>query len=521
MAKPLNPRQRMINLMYLIFIAMLALNISKKVLTAFGLTNDALKESNEISTTENRGLVENLAIKSRDQPTKFDSLYKKAQKVVALSNRLYDYVEGIRSDLYASYGFPLDSKAFESMDQSDALDDMLFEGAGLSKEGKAFQREMETYKGGMLALLSLERDRRLIKRIGELFNTEPEIVNGIKMPWLSARFEGFPMIASATTLSEIQSNIRSMEFQVVSNWLEGQLSRETSYLNYSTILQADKTAFFKGQNFQGSIVLGRADSSTQPKAVELTLDGKPLAASDYKLKGGRVVLDFPVSDVGEHSIKGKLIFVENGKRIGVPVNSSFAVIASPHAAVISADKMNVLYRGVDNPVSISIPGLPDNKIRVSTPGFREVGAGKYTANVTALKARTLRVNVSATLPRGKEINPSKVFRVKDIPAPEGTIRGQAEARMPISSFVRSTVGAALRDFPFDLRLDVTGFVVKIPGLPSIPVSGNRMNERVRRAVSRLGPGDQVTINRIKASVAGISNYKVKSVSPVVVTISGR
>ncbi|MEH0008234.1 MAG: gliding motility protein GldM, partial [Flavobacteriales bacterium] len=492
MAKTLNPRQRMINLMYLIFIALLALNISKKVLTAFGLTNDALKESNKIATMENRLLYENLGIKSRDQPTKFDSLYKKAKEVVVLSNGLYDYTESIKTDLYASYGFAENSKEFERMDQSDALDDMLFEGAGLSKKGKAFEREMETYKNGMVALLDPEKDRGLIERIKELFNTEPESANGIKKTWLSARFEGFPMVASATTLSEIQSNIRSMEFQVISNWLEGQLSRETSYLNYSTILHTDKTTFFKGQNFQGSIVLGRADNSTQPHSVELTLDDKPLDTGDYKLEGGRVVLDFPVNDVGEHRIKGNLIFVENGKGISVPVNSSFAVIAAPHAAVISADRMNVLYRGVDNPVSISIPGLPDNKIRVSAPGFRKVGTGKYMANVTAFKGRTLHVIASATLPQGKKINPSKVFRIKDIPAPEGTIRGQAEARMPIGSFVKSTVGAALPDFPFDLKLNVTSFVVKIAGRPSIPVSGNRMNARVRRAVSRVRVGDQIT-----------------------------
>lgn len=507
--------------MYLIFIALLAMNVSKSVLNAFGLTNDTLEESNRLSKGESKMMYQNLRLKREEQPTKFEALYQKSEAVKKLSDALYNYIESMKDQLYKSYGFERDSREFENMDQSDALDDMLFAGGGLSKKGKEFQERVEQYREGMVALLDAEKDALLIKRIKELFDTKPITDKGLEAPWLSKRFEGFPMVASVTTLSKIQADIRSTELVVVRSSLEGELSQEVSYSNYNTILQTDKTAFFKGQNFTGNLVLGRTDNSTKPNEVALTLDGKPLGPDAYELEGGRVKLDFPVTAVGEHKLGGKLVFSENGGQINVPVNASFAVIAQPNTAVISADKMNVLYRGVNNPVSISIPGLSDDQIRVSAPGFRKVGTGKYTANVTSFKGRNLEVRISATLPDGKKINPSKTFRVKDIPAPEGTIRGQVEARMYSSSFVRSTVGASLPDFPFDLKLVVKSFIVKIPTLPSIPVSGNRMNDRVKRAINRVNVGEQVTINNIKVGVEGMPNYRVKRVSPVVITITGR
>ena len=96
------------------------------------------------------------------------------------------------------------------------------------------------------------------------------------------------------------------------------------------------------------------------------------------IKDGGAILDFPAGNVGENEIKGKFIFMENGKPVEIPVETSYAVVAKPNSAVISADKMNVVYRGVQNPITVSVPGVADNAVKASAPGLKKVkGIGKY------------------------------------------------------------------------------------------------------------------------------------------------
>ena len=209
--------------------------------------------------------------------------------------------------------------------------------------------------------------------------------------------------------------------------------------------------------------------------------------------------------------------------VTVPINSVYAVISKPHKAVVSNEKMNILYRAVDNPLSISVPGISDDNVRVNTQLgiIRKQSSGKYIANVTNLKKKNLDIHISAKLPNGEIIKTKETFRIKDIPAPQGTIRGRTEDKMPISSFIKSTVGASLQEFPFDLKLNVKSFAVQIPGVPTIKVLGSRMNDRVKRTINRIRPGQQVIISNIVAKVNGVKNYKVKKISPIVVTITSR
>ena len=101
---------------------------------------------------------------------------------------------------------------------------------------------------------------------------------------------------------------------------------------------------------------------------------------------------------------------------------SYAVISKPNSAVISADKMNVVYRGVENPMTISIPGIPDNKVNASAPGLKRAGGSKY--NMIPGKGREISISASGSLPDGQRVSTTTKFRIKDIPAPQGTVRKQ-------------------------------------------------------------------------------------------------
>ena len=129
------------------------------------------------------------------------------------------------------------------------------------------------------------------------------------------------------------------------------------------------------------------------------------------------------------------------------------VVAKPSDAVISADKMNVVYRGIDNPITISIPGVDDRNIKASADGLKRVRGINYI--LTPGKGREVTINVSGVMSNGERVNSKRVFRIKDIPAPMASVRKEVGVvQMPKASLSKATIGAELMDFVFDLSIDV-------------------------------------------------------------------
>ena len=303
--------------------------------------------------------------------------------------------------------------------------------------------------------------------------------------------------------------------------LAGSLTSELSMTNYTTLLETGKSAFFNGEQFDGQIVLGRKDATTKPNRVELTLDGRKLSENEYSIEEGKVKLNIGTGGVGEHKIEGNLIFTQDGEDIEVPVSSSFATVPKPNSATISADKMNVVYRGVDNPMTISFAGVSDNKVTAQAQGLRKVsGVGKYSMNVTTVQGREVTINVRGTLPDGSPVTDNAKFRIKDIPKPTGTVRGEDGAiKMQRNSLEISTIGAKLDDFDFDLKLNVSGFKFKVPGQPTINCSGSKLNSRAKAALRKAKRGSSVQVFDIQAKIAGNSSYRLKKVSPVIIELT--
>ena len=224
---------------------------------------------------------------------------------------------------------------------------------------------------------------------------------------------------------------------------------------------------------------------------------------------------------GDHKIEGKLIYGEEGKEFEVEVNTGFATITKPNAAVISADKMNVVYRGVDNPMTVSIPGIPDNKVSASGTGLSRVSGSKYMMKPG--QGREVTITASGTLPDGQRISTPATFRIKDIPRPTGTVSGEdgngGAVRMPRSSLEIASIGAALLDFDFDLNLSVTSFSFKVSGQPTVVVNGRKLDDRAKAALRRAKRGETVQIYDIKAQIQGNSGYKLQRISPVFVELT--
>jgi gliding motility-associated protein GldM len=523
----LSPRQKMINLMYLVFIAMLALNMSKEVLSAFGLLNEKITEGNVAATARNNSFMESLATKASDEPEQYAAVKAKADEVASISNDLDSYLESIKTEMMATVKAD-DIDDYEVQDQADFLDKLFFGNGKLEEGGQLFVDKVNGYRTEMTTILSdtalakVQGIEDIKKSIESNFGTgEVTRRDGKKIPYLNYNYEGFPLVASMTKLTQLQSDIKITKSELLSKMLAGQQAAALSFSNYSTLMETSKSAYYSGEKFEGAIVLGRTDASTVPKRVELTLDGRKLTEDQFTLQGGKVVLNIGAGAPGDHKIEGFLYYGEGGEETEVPVKSSFATISKPNSAVIAADKMNVVYRGVVNPMTISIPGIPDSKVSASGAGLAKASGSKY--NMSPGTGREVTITASGTLPDGQRVSSNSVFRIKDIPRPTGTIRGEdgggGPVRMQRQGLEISSVGAALIDFDFDLKLNVTGFSFKVSGQPTVKVSGRKLNSQAKGALKRAKRGEAVQIFDITANIATNSGYILKKISPVFVELT--
>ena len=518
-----SPRQRMINLMYLVFIAMMALNMGKEVLSAFGLMNEKLEAANERYISTNDAVFDELEKKEQEKPEEYAEALKKAREVREMSNDYYTYLGTLKEDIMSQAGkTEAERKDFQVMDKSDKLDEKFFKTDGLKPAGQEFLDKIKGYRDGLIALLDSKKDEALINVIKQRFDTgENDKVKdreGNSVGWVQYNYEGFPYIAAVTKFSQLQSDVRQTEQDFYKAILAEKMGGELSMKHYTTLLEQTRGAYYTNQEFDGAIVLGRKDKSTKPKKVELTLDGRPIPESQVEVVEGKVKLKVNTGNVGDHKIEGKLIYEQNGEEIPVDVSQSFTTIPRPNEAVISADKMNVVYRGVVNPMTISMPGVPDNQVNASAPGLSRKSGPNYIMKPNAGSSEVTIV-VTGTFD-GQKFSSSKKFRIKDIPKPEGAIlRTTGAVKLAKANILAGELSVAFNDFDFDLTTKVNSFRILVPGQPSVVVQGSRVSASgaAAAAVNRAKKGDIIQISEIRYSVSGYSGTP-KPATPISIEV---
>ena len=502
----LTPRQKMVNLMYLVFVAMLAMNMSKEVLSAFGILNDKITESNGIAEARNQSAFDQLAQKAQDQPKQYGDKKAKVDKIRLLCKDFYNYVEGLKTQFTKDVERKEDGGLnFEAMDKGDIIDEYWFSGDRPSAKGTEFLNKFSSFSAQIKATGGSSIVEAEMKKIEKRFATNKVKTEDGNVPWLDYNYKGFPLIASITKLSQIQADIKTTESDIISGMFQSDLVAAASLTAYQPIVVPDKTAFFQGETVTGKIILGKFDPNLVAKSVIVN-------GQSVKAEAGQAKFSFGAGSVGEKEITGSFNFDENGKIVKLPIKGNYVVVPKPNQAIVSADKMNVVYRGVDNPISVSVPGIPSSDVKASAPGMRASGKpGQYVLNPGQGKEVT--INVSATLPNGGGTFSSKqTFRIKGIPAPTGKIRGDVSPKGPKSNLEVCTVSATLEDFDFPVSINVTQFNIKVPGQPTVVVQGSRMNRQAISAIKKAGRGDVVTISEIKVKYVGI-NQPAKNVSP--------
>ena len=490
----LTPRQKMINLMYLVFIAMLAMNMTKEVLTAFGLMNEKFETANTESKLSNQQMMQALDAKAVEAKGEFEKAALTAHKVEAATKKFDDFVATAKAEVLVGVEVEEGKLPYESMDKADNLDNAWFVGEGYTDRGKKVMAAIESYKSDMKAALGTEKKySSILNQVNKSFDLS-DVANkeGKKIKYLEYHFKGFPAIASLSKLSMWQNDAKKNESDVIAAALGKAAVQAASYSNYQALVVLEKNAYFQGETVKGKVVLGRYDENTKPTSFQ----------GPGKLENGQAVISLTAGAVGEQKINGQFSFMEDGKSIPLKFEGNYVVVPRPNSATIAADKMNVVYRGVVNPMTISFAGVSDNNVSASGNGLTKgSGSGKY--NMSPGQGTEVLISVTGKLPDGTSVTDKKAYRIKNIPAPQGAIGGEVgEVKGGKSRLSASQITAKLIDFDFDVNLKVTQFTFRVSGQPSVVVNGDRVNAQCTAAMARAGRGDIVTISEIKTKIEG-------------------
>jgi len=521
MAFPKDTRQRMINLMYLVLMAMLALNIDPAALKAFKNINEGMKISFGAFDSKNSATADAIAAKASEEGGFATEYSERAKLANEASGKFQSYIDDLIKEVREN---SLGANGEYTDNDKDAADLIMITdnpdtGKAAELKGK-INEAIEEFKATLTGAQFFEEEE--INSIVENFALkaapdgvidDPDNIDGYN--WEKWNFKGKPAIALEAILRQIKNNATATEGQILDEFRSRLDIGKIDYDIFKVAVIPSSTYLQQGDKFTADIYL--ASTSSQSKGmVKIFANGQSLNVDDE----GKATYSASNS-VGEHSVDGYITVTNPDTGVQTRVDFDKPVkyqVAAP-SATVAADKMNVLYIGVPNPLTVSAAGVPLDQVKASCTGcgsFSPNGAGKYTAKPTAQGKATVSITAN-----GKNMGSSE-FRVKRIPDPVPMI-GTRKSGTAISTgelAAQTYLRAVLDGFDFDAKFDVLSYNVMLaaPGKAAWrgTNSGPRFNGEVRNALSKARPGFYVFFTDIKAKGPdgttrdiGAANYVVR------------
>jgi gliding motility-associated protein GldM len=489
MALPKEPRQKMINIMYLVLTAILALNVSAEVIQAFKTVKTSLDNSSSNIKASNEVLYKSFQDKlSKPETAKQAAEWQPlAAKAKQYSADLDTYINGLKDELEKRSGLRMiekDGKMVKDF-KLDGLDasTRLFETEGT---GDILKAKLEDYKKNMLAL-----HPEIKQQFEATFpvNTDPvQSQEGGTKNFTQGYFHMTPTIAALTMLSKFQNNVKNAENQVVT-YCHNKIGAVEVHMDQVGVLVGQNSNYLMpGQELTITAGVG-AYSSTSKGTINI--NGSP-----QTLVNGQTTYSTKVSGAGTHSIQISGTFTgEDGKPVPISQKVEY-VVGTPGGAAVMLDKMNVFYIGVDNPITIS-SGTGWDKTTVSMSGGSISGSGSNrTVRVSSPGTASISVNAD-----GKS---SKFdFRIKRIPDPIFKV-GDGKIRMPSVAFkAQDFCRAELENFDFDTKYSIVSATVYFGGAnfttPQIGSINSNSLAPIKALMARCGPGSVISFENVKVN----------------------
>ena len=404
---PETPRQRMISMMYLVLTAMLALNVSVEILQGYSLVDGSLRKSIAIADARNVALKNEFEDLAGKNPTKTAEWKVKAEQVVAKSDSLYEFVTSIKRDIIRLVDGSSADLVNMNISEGGRGDLNISGQVGIVQgRGLELRNRLNKYSDFLLTLVSDPAKQASIK---STFTTEDRIKEGERILWQNSVFDGMPAIATLTLMSKIQNDIRNAEAEVIQYLISMIDAGDFRVNKIDAMAIANSNYVIRGGKYHAEIILAATDS-TQTLNVEIN------GAKIEKDATGKYIYEVPASAIGKKDFKGNISMVKpDGTSVNYPFVSSY-MVAEP-SATISADMMNVFYAGIDNPVSVSVPGVAAGDVDISISNATQVRTAKGW-NIRPTKVGVESVVTVTALFEGKRTTVgSKAFRVKPLPPP--------------------------------------------------------------------------------------------------------
>ncbi|ROT16478.1 gliding motility protein GldM [Muribaculaceae bacterium Isolate-105 (HZI)] len=496
----MSPRQKMINLMYIVLTAMLALNVSSDVLDGFTQVEEGLDLSNQTVARRNDAVYHTLATAADNNPDKAAGWHRRAKELRDEASRLVGMIDSLKLAIVRYVDG--DDATLDHIDNRENLEaSSVVMLNPLTRNGERLRHSIESFR-----TIAAEAVSDSIKRrgIASMLSTDGKRTEGsdVERRWENIRFENQPVVAAVALLTKLQNDILYSEGEALSSLLASVDAGDVRVNSLKAFVIPESRYVMRGSRYSADIVLAALDTTARPVMV---IGGR-------RYEPGVARYEFTPAESGEFTLKGSLeVPLGDGSVATHPFESGYTVI-EPTAAV-SATMMNVLYAGIDNPIEIAVPGATTEQVTATmTGGQLTRNAGHWNARPDA-KASEAIIKVSVNGHGAVQPVATHTFKVRQLPDPSAYIAvGSADGRTerykggrPIakaSLLASKGLGAAIDDGVLDIDFKVQSFeTVFFDSMGNALLEksdGADFSRRQLEQFRRLSRGKRFFISRIKA-----------------------
>lgn len=552
------PRQAMIGMMYLVLLAMLAMNASKDLLNAFVSLDQGITKTVNSFEKANATFYETIDKAARSSAA-YVPVQKKAQEIRAKAKEVVSMMADHKVRLYSGLSEEFKStkdttgsQAYRELfdergiplnkDNQDLGGQFYVPGGAESKEAIALKKSMDEFRDLVIDVLNNDKDPSndfLIDRYNKLFFTEkaknPLEVDGPKVTWVSRLSEHIPLAAVAANLTLWQSYVKNAEADVISS-MASKMDNSKMTVNASKgIVQFENPYVLKGDSVKGGIFLAAYNSNVNPTFYIGVVDSNRFKdadgniTNDFQIPAGEEAKPPMIGDdfttlTGSDVVNGTGIYSEKGDVVGPKVITGVIeskdskgtvytkfktqyMVAEP-TATVAAMKMSVFYVGVDNPVSVSAPGVSLDDIEISMAGqsFKpQKKKGEYIIRPTR-PTNKLGLDVIVKNKKSKAVLGKSNFRIKRLPDPAANVLGQKEGLISKGKLKAiSKVGAKMENFDFALDVKVQQFTLTVKvgsELMSFKSKNSMLTPQMRKLLVKVSRGSRIYFEDIKVKMPG-------------------
>ena len=491
---PETPRQKMIGMMYLVLTAMLALNVSASILNGYTQVDDSLHATIETMQESNADTYHKFQAALEKNPEKTQEWYNKAMEVKDASDKFFNYVQKFKDEMVL-LADGKNAKQDAKVSEIGKKDDTNIPAQYALNEGnaKVLKNAINQYRD---LVIDITGDTQAFdEELRRTFVTEDGTnAEGDPVSWEDMIFNEMPMCASITILTKLQNDIRHCEGKAVQLLLEATDAGDLRVNKFNAYVIPSANYVVKGTKYTAQVILAAIDSTQTP---EYYVNGQKL--------NNKGVYEVVANTVGVQKISGKIGYMDQqGVMQYLPFEREYTV-GEPTATISNTD-LNIMYRGYDNPFSISVPGVSAHllEVKCAQASIKHEG-NMWIIRPNANSSDNLEIEVYANIGGTPTIMGSQLYRVKNLPRPDAyfEINGvpTEDTRVPRAQLINPKnriVASYGADGLVQAKFEITGFQVKLPTGASIQVRGDRFDNKALDAIKKLKQGNTVNLMYIKA-----------------------